>query len=108
MLLISDLIFDDCNSSDASEEEEVMSSLDDTDDEDHSGGGKGSSNEEDGRKYGDGVVEGVISGEEDGREERSHVNDPEILEELVKKEDAKKMGSTEKQVCYTKQHPQKK
>ncbi|XP_015277075.1 PREDICTED: nardilysin-like [Gekko japonicus] len=81
VLLISDLTVDDCNSPETSEEEEVMSS--ETDEEEHNGGGKDSSLEDDEEK--------------DGEDYDGSVNDPEEFEELVKKEDAKKMSSTEKQ-----------
>lgn len=97
-LLISDLTVDEY-SSEASEEEEIMSS--ETDDE---GPGKDSSPEGDTEGYeGGGEDEGETSdgaGEIDTREREQRVNDLEEFEELVKKEDAKKMGSTEKQVPY--------
>ncbi|KAL8181794.1 UNVERIFIED_CONTAM: hypothetical protein K2H54_029380 [Gekko kuhli] len=107
VLLISDLTVDDCNSSETSEDEEVMSS--ETDEEEHNGGGKDSSPEDDEEKDGEdlaeeydgaGEDEGAASdgtGEIDTRKRGQRVNDPEEFEELVKKEDAKKMSSTEKQ-----------
>uniref|UniRef100_A0A6J0SW26 Nardilysin-like n=1 Tax=Pogona vitticeps TaxID=103695 RepID=A0A6J0SW26_9SAUR len=118
-LLISDLTFDDCNSSETSEEEreEQMSSENDTDEEGEPVAGKDSSNEDEekdgnGEEFGDGSGGGEAGSDatiEDfggevldaavGNVRRRGTlhEDPDIYEELVKQEDANKMGSTEKQ-----------
>ncbi|XP_054841211.1 nardilysin-like [Eublepharis macularius] len=106
VLLISDLTADECNSSESSEEEAVMTS---ESDEEHYRAGKNSSIEDD-EKDAEDFAEYEAAAEEDGEEAASdglgeidnrkveeRVNDLEDYEELVKKEDAKKMGSTEKQ-----------
>ncbi|XP_062987119.1 nardilysin-like isoform X2 [Elgaria multicarinata webbii] len=97
VLLISDLTVDDCNSSEASDEDidEDRMSASETDEEENQDE-KDSSDEDNvgndgtGGELGDRVIEEygkkVVKG-----------NDPEIYEELVKLEDANKMGSTEKQ-----------
>ncbi|XP_053103631.1 nardilysin-like isoform X2 [Hemicordylus capensis] len=124
VLLISDLAMDDSGSSDESEddmsseedEEENLprkkeSSNEEEDEKDGDGEGFGDSgNVEDVVDYGgeigsDGTIEdlekdlgsdGIV--EDDAVEPGgTHVTKPELLEKLVKKEDARKMGSTEKQ-----------
>ncbi|KAJ6663090.1 hypothetical protein lerEdw1_010683 [Lerista edwardsae] len=113
VLLISDLVIDECDSS-----EEEMSSG--SDEEDGIPASKDSSNEDedgkDGEEFGnesgeDGAAadykeagsdetvedEGVAIASDDGISGDLLVNDPAVLEELVKKEDENKMVSTEKQ-----------
>ncbi|XP_048364559.1 nardilysin-like [Sphaerodactylus townsendi] len=96
VLLISDLFVDDENSSD---EEEAMFEIDELE---HHGAKKSSrhevrdrediSGEEEGKgASSDGTMESDIS------EEEHHIRNLEEYEELVEKEDAKKMGSTERQ-----------
>ncbi|XP_060100309.1 nardilysin-like [Heteronotia binoei] len=105
-LLISDLTIDDCNSSDS--EEEVS---DENEEEEQDGSEKASSiGDEEVKGVEDFAEESAVVGEDEGeeavsdgtgeidtREREERVMDLEEFEELVKKEDAKKMSSTEKQ-----------
>ncbi|XP_060627682.2 nardilysin-like isoform X1 [Anolis sagrei] len=121
-LLISDLTVDECNSSSDEEVEDRMSSGNETDDDENIVADQGNGIEEDERKGGNAGSEDESGGGEvgsdatvedfggemvvndnvgkrvgkHGRKSKDHV-DADIYEELVKQEDANKMGSTEKQ-----------
>ncbi|KAH0617498.1 hypothetical protein JD844_015829 [Phrynosoma platyrhinos] len=116
-LLISDLIIDECSSS-SDEESDRMSSGNETDDGENPIADKESSIEEDEGRDGNVEFENKSGGGEVGSDstvedfggeivkdgdvhkpqgKRKEHEDPDTYEELVKKEDANKMGSTEKQ-----------